>query len=116
MKNALRLSPLQHMVAVVGAVAIPLMLISGAAANAQARGGSYYNATLTTAAHAPRTVAGALIWNCSGTACTAPRGTSRPAVVCARLVRELGPVSAFSADGRALEGADLERCNAAAGA
>ena len=113
--NPARLSAGQRIASFSAAAVLGLLLVSGAStAKAQTRPGAFYTATLTEAAAATRTVAGGLGWSCAGPACTAPRGTSRPAIVCARLVRELGPVSAFAADGRALEAADLERCNASA--
>lgn len=113
--NPARLSAGQRIASFSAAAVLGLLLVTGAStAEAQTRAGAYYTATLGEAAAATRTVAGGLVWNCAGTACTAPRGTSRPVIVCARLVRELGPVTAFSADGRALESADLERCNASA--
>ncbi len=108
------LSPAQRLFSFACAVVIAVTLFGGTAVSAQGRGGAYYTATLATAPDAPRAIAGSLVWNCSGTTCSAPRGTSRPAIVCARLVRELGPVTAFVANGQALVGADLERCNAAA--
>ena len=112
--NALRLSPLQHVASFAGAVLIAATLLVGAEAQAQPRSGSFYSATLTVPADAARAVAGGVVWNCAGTDCSAPRGTSRPAVMCARLVREVGQVSSFVANGEALDAAGLERCNAAA--
>lgn len=110
--NSLRLSPLQHAASFAAAVVIVASLFAGASAIAQPRTG-FYNATLTTAASAPRTVAGGVVWSCDGTTCTAPRGTSRPAMMCARLVRELGQVASFTANGESLDAAGIERCNAA---
>lgn len=112
--NALRLSPAQRLLSFAGAVGIAVSLLSGAAADAQPRSGAFYSATLATAAEAPRTVAGGVVWSCAGTDCSAPRGTSRPGVMCARLVREVGAVTAFTANGEALDAAALERCNASA--
>lgn len=112
--NALRLSPMQRLGSFAGAVLVATTLLSGAAADAQPRGSAFYNATLAAPAEAPRAIAGGVVWNCSGADCTAPRGTSRPTVMCARLVREVGAVTAFVADGAALDAAALERCNAAA--
>ncbi len=112
--NSLRLSPAQHITAFAGAVLIATTLLSGAAAEAQPRSGAFYSATLVAPAEAPRAIAGGVVWNCSGSDCSAPRGTSRPVVMCARLVREVGTVSAFVADGIALDAVALERCNAAA--
>lgn len=112
--NALRLSPLQHVASFAGAVLIAATLLVGAEAQAQPRSGAFYSATLAAPADAPRTIAGGVVWNCAGTDCSAPRGTSRPTIMCARLVREVGPVSSFTANGETLDAAALERCNAAA--
>lgn len=108
------ISPLQRMIAVIGAVLITASLFSGAAANAQTRSGPFYQATLAAATDTSRTIAGSVLWSCNLTSCVAPRGTSRPVVMCARLVREVGAVSAFSAGGQPLSEDDLARCNAAA--
>ena len=114
--NILKLSPAYRLMSLVAAIFIAATLFVGAAATAQTRAsGAFYTATLTTPAATPRTVAGSLIWNCAGTACNAARGTSRPAIVCARLVRTMGPVTSFVAEGRALEADDLAKCNAVAG-
>lgn len=112
--NHLRLSPLQRFGSFAAAVLIATTLLSGAAADAQTRPGAFYTATLAAPAEASRAIAGGVVWNCTGSDCSAPRGTSRPAVMCARLVREVGAVTAFVANGTALDATALERCNAAA--
>jgi hypothetical protein len=66
---------------------------------------------LTAPASNGHAVVGGLVWKCADTACAAPKGTSRPAVVCARLAKEVGQVSTFTAGGKALEAEDLARCN-----
>jgi hypothetical protein len=83
-----------------------------APAPAQAGEGAFYRAELAAPAAKTSAVAGGLVWKCADTACAAAKGTSRPAIVCARLVREVGPVSAFIAGGKALEAEELARCNA----
>ena len=70
--------------------------------------------TLAAPAPSARTVAGSLVWTCAGVNCNAPRGNSRPAIVCARLVRALGAVETFSADNQPLDAGQLQRCNASA--
>lgn len=107
-------TPAQRLFSFASAIVIAIALFGGTALTAQTRAGAYYNATLATAVESQRTIAGSLVWNCNGTSCTAARGTSRPAIVCARLVRELGPVTGFTANGEALDAAAIERCNAAA--
>jgi hypothetical protein len=55
-----------------------------------------------------------VVWNCAGGGCTAGKSNSRPAIVCAALVRQIGPVSSFAAGGEALAPDQLEKCNARA--
>lgn len=111
--STLKLSPLHHLVSLVAALFVTATLFYGAAANAQTRGPAY-SAELAQPAAEARFVVDAQLWNCAGSQCTAGAATSRPAVVCARFVREAGAVTSFVANGRALEAADLERCNRSA--
>ncbi|MFN6934354.1 MAG: CC_3452 family protein [Tsuneonella sp.] len=80
---------------------------------AQAASVPFYRAELT----APvtdgkaRPIASGLVWKCAESACTAGEASSRPAIVCARLAKEVGPLTSFSAGGKALEAEDLARCN-----
>src|SRR5690348_1937856 len=78
---------------------------------AQAAEGAYYRAQLSAPAASTNAVAGGLVWKCAETNCAAPKGTSRPAIVCARLAKEVGEVATFTAGGKALEAEDLARCN-----
>ena len=99
--------------AIVAALAWTTLSIGAAVSPtpAQAAEGAYYRAQLSAPAAKTSAVAGGLVWKCAETNCAAPKGTSRPAIVCARLVKEVGPVSSFIADGKALEGEALARCN-----
>jgi hypothetical protein len=55
------------------------------------------------------------IWRCTGTMCVSSNRTStRPAIVCAALVREAGALKSFSVDGRAFGAEELQSCNARA--
>ena len=101
--------------AIVAALAWTTLSIGAAVspAPANAAEGAYYRAELTApATSAGHTLAGGLVWNCAETACAAPKGTSRPAIVCARLAKQVGDVATFTAGGKALEAEDLVRCNA----
>jgi hypothetical protein len=113
--SPLRLSPFQHLISFAGAIAIAGSLFASAAATAQARpAGPTYRVELAQPAASRQVAAAGVIWTCEGTACTAPRSNSRPAIVCARLAREAGAVTSFSASGAALPADQLARCNAAA--
>jgi hypothetical protein len=76
-----------------------------------AQGGPYYTATLAQPADESRAIAGGVVWACEGNTCVANKGTSRPSRVCRGLAREFGEITAFTADGEALEEKDLARCN-----
>jgi hypothetical protein len=51
------------------------------------------------------------VFRCGGAGCVAPRGSSRPELVCSALAREVGGLASFSAGGRAFDAAALEACN-----
>ena len=80
-------------------------------APAAAAEGAYYRAELTAPAAKTSAISNGLVWKCAETSCAAGKGTSRPAVVCARLVKQVGEVSTFTAGGKALEADELARCN-----
>ncbi|MET0905017.1 MAG: hypothetical protein ABWY10_02990 [Tardiphaga sp.] len=82
-------------------------------APALAQTGTFYGVTLAEPA-AARTIVRGMMFSCDGAACSAAAGTSRPAIVCASVVRELGPVTAFRAGDTVLDGEALAKCNAKA--
>ena len=74
---------------------------------------SYYAVTLETPLAAPkRFMNGDTPWACAGNECTAPRDTSRAAVVCARLVKKVGTIARFATPEGELAAEDLTKCNA----
>jgi len=79
-----------------------------AAAFAQA---AHFTAQPETPPSQQRFVARDNAWRCGETGCTSARGATRPALVCAALAREIGPLRAFAAGGRAFTAAELENCN-----
>jgi hypothetical protein len=72
-----------------------------------------YSATLTVPTSG-RFIARDITWNCGGAACQGATEESRPVVLCQSLAKRAGQVEIFLVDGRALTGAELERCNASA--
>ncbi|TCJ39748.1 hypothetical protein [Parafrankia sp. BMG5.11] len=81
-------------------------------APAYAAESAYYRAELAAPAAKASAISGGVAWKCAETECAAGKGTSRPAIVCARLVKAVGPVNTFTAGGKALDAEDLARCNA----
>ena len=62
-----------------------------------------------------RFVARDSIWRCDGANCVSTNRTStRPAIVCAALARQVGALRSFSVDGRAFGAEELQACNARA--
>ena len=62
-----------------------------------------------------RFVARDSVWRCTDSNCVSTNRTStRPAVVCAALARQVGTLKSFSADGRAFGAEELQSCNARA--
>jgi hypothetical protein len=86
----------------------------GSAAIAQPSG-SYYNVTLAAQPVATKQVVRGMLFTCNGGMCAGAAGASRPAIVCASLARELGPITSFRAGDQALDGDALAKCNSKAG-
>ena len=61
-----------------------------------------------------KVVARDVVWACGAAACTGSSAEGRPAIVCQSLVKKIGRVDSFTANGRAFAAAELDRCNAAA--
>lgn len=75
---------------------------------------SHYQAELVQAPSDARIVVRDQLWTCGGGSCSAGKSNSRPAIVCAALVKEVGPLTRFTVAGQAFPPAALEKCNARA--
>ncbi|MFN3424387.1 MAG: CC_3452 family protein [Novosphingobium meiothermophilum] len=85
------------------------------AAPVRAAAGPFYSATLSRPVDGTqKLVQKGLLWKCEGAECSAPRDTSRPVIVCARLAQKVGPVARFATPQGELAADDLARCNEAA--
>jgi hypothetical protein len=86
-------------------------LFAGTAARA-AEAGAFYRAELAAPVSQQQTViTDGIAWKCEGSTCSAAKGNSRDAIVCARLARKVGTLTSFASRKGALEGDDLARCN-----
>jgi hypothetical protein len=63
---------------------------------------------------ASRLIVKDIVWRCGTGGCVAPRSNSRPAIDCSALAQEIGTLRSFTVEGRALDAAALEKCNARA--
>ena len=53
-------------------------------------------------------------WTCGASGCAGVTETGRPLVICQDLAKRTGRLESFVADGRALEAAELDKCNSKA--
>ena len=90
------------------------ILLSLAFISAPALAHAHYTAQPETRPAQQRILARDNIWRCTDTLCTSARTTTRPAIVCSTLVREIGQLRSFSAAGRAFSAEELEACNSRA--
>ncbi len=73
-----------------------------------------YSATLNAAPAETKVMVAGTVFLCKGADCSARESGNSPMRVCTALVKEAGPVSAFSFAGKAFDDAKLAKCNAAA--
>jgi hypothetical protein len=106
-----KISPLIRSLSLTGTALLGGLAFGSTAATAA--GGAYYRAELGSPAPEARFVARDVVWACKDARCIAGQGTSRPLIMCSALARKAGPVTGFTAGGKALDADDLARCNAA---
>ena len=76
--------------------------------------GAQYRAEPAAPPAATRLVVKEIVWKCGAAGCVAPQGTSRPAVDCSALAREVGTLRSFAVGGQPLDSSALGKCNARA--
>jgi hypothetical protein len=75
-----------------------------------------YSAKPLTAPTASKIAGKDIGWSCSGGTCKGSTETGRPLLICQDLAKRAGRLESFTANGQALGGAELEKCNARAAA
>lgn len=76
---------------------------------------SNYIASLQAPAKTAKLVSSDRLWRCDGATCAADGEASSAAKhICSRLAKEVGPLLAFTAQGRVFAADELAQCNAAA--
>ena len=73
-----------------------------------------YSANPVTAPATPKIIGKDISWSCGADACKGSTDASRPLVICQDLAKRVGRIESFTADGRALNTAELDKCNASA--
>ena len=89
-------------------------LLSVSLLGGPASAASQYRAEPAAPPASARLVVREIVWKCGAAGCVAPQGTSRPAVDCSALAREVGILRSFSVGGQPLDSAALGKCNARA--
>ena len=92
----------------IAAAATSLFLFAGAA-NAQAPRG--YHATPVTAPAKAVLLTRETVWKCGNGVCSAGKAAQRDKVLCELVVREVGPLSSFIANGAAFDAPALAKGN-----
>ena len=72
---------------------------------------SHYHAQPVVSPGATKIVLRDTLWKCGEAGCAGTKSSSRPAIVCALLVRTVGRLSSFAEEGRAMSADQLEKCN-----
>lgn len=93
------------------ALATSATLFAGTATNAIANTPGYRLVPEAAFSAANTVVARDVLWKCAGQACVATKASSRPEIVCASAAREIGKISAFSANGKDFTADQLAKCN-----
>jgi hypothetical protein len=105
-------SPLTQIGFVAAAILGTALSFGATATPAYAALTPYYQAQLATPlTGAAKDVQNDVAWKCAGDSCRGSEGNSRAEVVCARLARKFGEVTAFAIKGDALDADQLAKCN-----
>jgi hypothetical protein len=100
---------MQRLIATFMSLLTVSFLFAAAAGNA-----STYRVTLAEATDQRTPVIRNAAWICNGAECATASARSGPANSCVHVVRQLGPVTAFTTDGEALSEEELAECNSRA--
>jgi uncharacterized low-complexity protein len=102
------------MTRILGLAAAATLALAPTAGFAQGTPSGYYAATPVSAPAKASLVTRSTIWKCGAGACTAAKANARDNIMCELLVREVGKLSAFRANGTDFDAASLEKCNSKA--
>lgn len=95
----------------VAAAAAATLSLAPASIAQTARG---YAATPVAAPAKASLITRSTLWKCADGVCTAAQATSRDAIVCELVAKEVGALSSFTAKGQAFDADALAKCNAKA--
>ena len=112
MTRTLTRSPLGSIVFAAAALLGTAVSFGATTSPAYAASGAFYQAQLAAPLDGAKVqIQNGVAWKCDGDACRGSAGGSRAEVVCARLARKFGEVTAFAVKGEALDAEALAKCN-----
>jgi hypothetical protein len=112
MTNTLNRSPLGSIVFAAAALLGTAVSFGATTSPAHAASGAFYQAQLAAPLDGSKVqVQNGVAWKCEGAECRGSAGGSRAEVVCARLARKFGEVTAFAVQGQDLDAEALAKCN-----
>jgi hypothetical protein len=98
----------------VAAAAAATLALTPATSFAQGATRGYYSATPATASAKTSIVSRSTVWKCGQGVCVAAKADARDNIMCELVVREVGALTAFRANGTEFDAAALAKCNAKA--
>ena len=112
MTRTLNRSPLGTIVIAAAALLGTAVTFGATTSPAYAASGAFYQAQLAAPLDGAKVqIQNGVAWKCDGADCRGSAGGSRAEVVCARLARKFGEVTAFAVKGEALDAEALAKCN-----
>lgn len=97
----------------VAATAAAVLALTPATGFAQTARG-YYAATPVSAPARNKLITRSTVWTCDAGGCVASKSNARDPIMCELLVREVGQLAAFRANGADFDAEALAKCNAKA--
>ena len=112
MTNTFNRSPLGSIVFAAAALLGTAVSFGATTSPAYAASGAFYEAQLAAPLDGAKVqIQNGVAWKCDGADCRGSAGGSRAEVVCARLARKFGEVTAFAVKGESLDAEALAKCN-----
>jgi hypothetical protein len=102
-----------HILPMIASIVASVSLFAAASPASANRGAPDYRVTIEKSVTGTK-VARDTLWRCNGNECTASAATSRPAIVCAAMAREVGTLSSFTFRGEPIDAEALAKCNSRA--
>ena len=93
-----------------------LILLAAFTSSTSALAAPSYSVSLATPVSVEQVISSDRLWSCNGATCLAGGEATSPAKhICSRIAKQIGPVTAFNAQGRSFSADEIAACNGRAG-